>query len=136
MALALALALVALIGVPPTGVFIAKLYIFNAAIEADLLWLAIVGVINSVISAYYYLKIVRVMYLEPPSDEEKAPSSPVFRLGIGLAALLVLFMGIAPGPVLKVAEIAVEALPRATSLVVFSPLGPCRSLPHANLPSV
>ena len=120
-ALALALALVALIGVPPTGVFIAKLYIFNAAIEAGLLWLAIVGVINSVVSAYYYLKIVRVMYLEPPADEEKAPSSPAFRLGIVLAALLVLFMGIVPGPVLKVAEIAAEALPRATSLVVFSP---------------
>ncbi len=116
-ALALALALVALIGVPPTGVFIAKLYIFNAAIKADLLWLAIIGVINSVVSAYYYLKIIRVMYLEEPADEEKAPSSPVFRIGLGLAALGVLFIGIAPGPLLRVAEIAADALPRAARVV-------------------
>ena len=47
------------------GIFIAKLYIFSAAINSGLLWLAVVGVINSVVSAYYYLRIVRVMYLEP-----------------------------------------------------------------------
>ena len=63
LAFALALALVSLIGVPPTGIFIAKLYIFSAAVNSDLLWLALVGVLNSVLSAYYYLKVIRVMYL-------------------------------------------------------------------------
>ena len=109
-AFALALALVALVGVPPTGIFIAKLYIFTAAVNSDLLWLAIVGVVNSVVSAYYYLQVVRVMYLEPPASEERVPSSYPFRVALGLSALGVLFVGIVPGPLLRLAEIAVGNL--------------------------
>ena len=109
-AFALALALVALVGVPPTGIFIAKLYIFSAAVSSDLLWLAIVGVVNSVVSAYYYLRVVRVMYLEPPASEERVPSSYPFRVALGLSALGVLFVGIVPGPLLRLAEIAVGNL--------------------------
>ena len=109
-AFALALALVALVGVPPTGIFIAKLYIFTAAVNSDLLWLAIVGVVNSVISAYYYLRVVRIMYLEPPASEDRIPSSYPFRVALGLSALGVLFVGIVPGPLLRLAEIAVGNL--------------------------
>ena len=60
----------ALIGVPPTSIFIAKLYIFTAAVNADLTWLAILGVINSVVSAYYYIRVIRVMFLQPSRTEE------------------------------------------------------------------
>ena len=77
LALALGLALVALVGVPPTGIFIAKLYVFSAAVKADLLWLAIVGVLNSVVSAYYYLRVVRVMYLAPAAlGGKRCPPHP------------------------------------------------------------
>ena len=110
LAFALALGLIALIGVPPTGIFIAKLYIFSAAVKSGLLWLAIVGVANSVVSAYYYLRVVRVMYLEPAPSEEKVPSSFPFRLALGVSALGVLAIGILPGPLLKLAEIAVGTL--------------------------
>ena len=123
-ALALALALVALIGVPPTGIFIAKVYIFSAAIKSGLLWLAIVGVVNSVVSAYYYLRVVRVMYLDPPPSEEKVHSSHVFRLALGISALGVLVMGIVPGPVLKLAELAAGTLPRVAEAIGSPPIIP------------
>ena len=121
LAFALALALVALIGVPPTGIFIAKLYIFSAAINSDLLWLALVGVVNSVVSAYYYLRIVRVMYLEPSPSEEKVPSSHAFRLALGVSSLGVLFIGIVPGPLLRLAEISADILPRLPVAVTGIP---------------
>ena len=114
---ALALALVALIGVPPTGIFIAKLYIFSAAIQSDLLWLAIVGVANSVVSAYYYLSVVKVMYLEPAPSEERVPSSHAFRLALGTSALGVVVLGVFPPPLLKMAEMAVNNLPTVAGAV-------------------
>ena len=117
LALALALALVALIGVPPTGIFIAKLYIFSAAVDSDLLWLAVVGVANSVVSAYYYLRVVRVMYLEPAPTEERVPSSPAFHVALGISALGVLVIGIIPGPLLRLAELAVGTLPQVAGAV-------------------
>ena len=117
LAFALALALIALIGVPPTGIFIAKLYIFSAAINSDLLWLAVVGVINSVISAYYYLKVVRVMYLEPAPSDERVPSSQALRVALGVSALGILVIGVVPGPLLRLAEISVGTLPRVAGAV-------------------
>ena len=117
LAFALALALVALIGVPPTGIFIAKLYIFSAAVKSDLLWLAVVGVVNSVVSAYYYLRVVRVMYLEPAPSEERVPSSHAFRVALGVSALGVLVIGVVPGPLLRLAEIAVGTLPHVAGAV-------------------
>ena len=110
LAFALALALVALIGVPPTGIFIAKLYIFSAAVKSDLLWLAVVGGVNSVVSAYYYLRVVRVMYLESPPSEERVPSSHPFRIALGVTTLGVLVIGVLPGPLLRLAELAVSNL--------------------------
>ena len=112
LALALAIAMVALIGVPPTGIFIAKLYIFSAAVHSDFLWLAVVGVLNSVVSAYYYLRVVRVMYLDPAPSEEKVPSSHAFRIALGISALTVVALGIVPGPLLRLAEISVSTLPQ------------------------
>ena len=121
LAFALALALVSLIGVPPTGIFIAKLYIFSAAVNSDLLWLALVGVLNSVLSAYYYLKVIRVMYLSPVASDEPVPSSYAFRAALGLSALGVLVIGIVPGPLLRFAEVAVNALPGAAAINVPLP---------------
>ena len=122
LAAVLALGLVALIGIPPTGIFIAKLYIFSAAVDSDLLWLAIVGVINSVISAYYYLRVVRIMYLEPPHSEERVPSSHAFRVALGVSVLGVLVIGIVPGPLLRLAEIAVGTLPGVAGATVGIPV--------------
>ena len=106
----LALALVSLIGIPPTAGFMGKLYLFNAAVSSDLAWLALVGVINSVISAYYYLRVVRTMYLIPTESEERLPSSAPVRFALGITALGILAIGIMPGPLLEFTETAVKAL--------------------------
>ena len=108
----LALALVSLTGIPPTAGFMGKLFLFNAAIDADLVWLAVVGVLNSVISAYYYLRIVRTMY----QDEAPSPEEVGFGIPAGVALFVtgaaVLVLGIVPSALLDVAETAVSSLVR------------------------
>ena len=110
LAIVLALSLLALIGVPPTGVFIAKLYIFTAAVDSGLVWLAIIGVINSAVSAYYYVRIIRVMFTQPATSETKISGSAASWLALGLAGSAMVFMGIAPGFVMEAAQEAVKAV--------------------------
>lgn len=110
LAVTLALALIALIGVPPTSIFIAKLYIFTAAVKSGLLWLAILGVVNSAVSAYYYVRIIRVMFLQPSPSEEAIGMPVASWVALSIASASMLFIGIAPGFVLRAAEIAVGAL--------------------------
>ena len=107
---ALTLGLIALIGVPPTSLFIAKLYIFTAAVDSGLAWLAILGVINSVVSAYYYAKIIRIMFLQPAASQEGIPMPVTSGLALSLSGASLLWIGIAPGYILKMAEVASVAL--------------------------
>lgn len=112
LAITLALALIALIGVPPTGIFIAKLYVFTAAVDSGLAWLAIVGVVNSAVSAYYYVRIIRVMFLQqsPAVPDARTGRNPAPWAAIGVAAAVLVFMGVAPGFVMEAAGAAVQAL--------------------------
>lgn len=96
LAAALAFALVSLIGIPPTGLFIGKIFLFTSAVQSGLAWLAVAGVINSVISAYYYLRVVRLMYMAEPSDERKIGVSVAFGLALAVSAVSVLALGVAP----------------------------------------
>jgi len=84
---ALAFCLVSLTGIPPTVGFWSKLYIFNAGIRADLAWLVIVGVLNSVISGYYYLSVARQMFLGDAEGAEPVKTSPSIGLSLGVATL-------------------------------------------------
>ena len=106
LALALTLCLISLIGMPPAAGFMAKFYIFSAAVNQGLLWLVIIAVINSVISAYYYLRVVKVMWLGEPASEERVPSSGALRVALSLSCLGVLLLGVVPGYVMKLAELA------------------------------
>ena len=106
MALALTLCLISLIGMPPAAGFMAKFYLFSAAVQNGLLWLVAIAVINSVISAYYYLRVVKVMWFGEPVSEGKMPSSGGLRLALALCCLGVLFMGIVPDLMMKVAQFA------------------------------
>ena len=108
LALALTLCLISLIGMPPAAGFMAKFYIFSGAVQHGLLWLVIVAVINSVISAYYYLRVVKVMWLGEPASEEKMPSSVALRLALAISCLGVLLLGIIPGYVMRLAELAAK----------------------------
>ncbi|MBI2908875.1 MAG: NADH-quinone oxidoreductase subunit N [Chloroflexi bacterium] len=111
-AAALTFCLVSLTGIPVTAGFISKVYIFNAGVQAQLGWLVVLGVINSVISAYYYLRVVKVMYVGAPASEEPVPSSSALRTALALSSLGVLLLGVLPGPFLRLAETAVSVLPR------------------------
>ena len=116
LAVALALALIALIGVPPTSIFIAKLYVFTAAVEAGLAWLAILGAINSVVSAYYYVRIIRVMFLEPAPSQERLTASLPTWTAITVAGAAMVWMGVAPGFIIRAAEAATGALAPLTGV--------------------
>ncbi len=106
LALALTLCLISLIGMPPAAGFMAKFYIFSGAVQHGLLWLVVIAVINSVISAYYYLRVVKVMWLGEPASKGKVPSSWALRLALSLSCLGVLLLGIIPGYIMKLAELA------------------------------
>jgi NADH-quinone oxidoreductase subunit N len=106
LALALTLCMISLIGMPPAAGFMAKFYIFSGAVQQGLLWLVIVAVINSVISAYYYLRVVKVMWMDKPVSRSKVPSSAALRVALALSCLGVLLLGIIPGFVMKLAQMA------------------------------
>jgi NADH-quinone oxidoreductase subunit N len=110
MALALTLCMISLIGMPPAAGFMAKFYIFSGAVQHGLLWLVVIAVLNSVISAYYYLRVVKVMWLGKPASDEKVPSSGALRLALSLSCLGVLLLGIIPGFIMRLAELAAKIL--------------------------
>jgi NADH-quinone oxidoreductase subunit N len=95
--------LLSLIGVPLTGGFFGKFYIFKAALESHLVWLTVLGLLNSAVAAYYYLRILVMMYMRDPSPAVEAvePLSPSMRAALLLPALGTLFLGIFPGWVLN-----------------------------------
>jgi len=89
-----------LAGIPPFAGFFGKYYVFLAAVKADLTWLAIVGVLTSLVSVYYYLRLVVVMYFrEGEADVDKKVPIPAV-LAVSLAAALVIVLGIYPSLIL------------------------------------
>ena len=111
LAATLTIFLLSLIGIPITGGFFAKFYVFSAALQANLVGLVIIGVLNSAVGAYYYLRIIVVMYMREARGE--VPVSPVpFGLGTALALSLVatIYLGVLPGRVLDYASRSVNEL--------------------------
>ena len=107
-AFVLLLCLLSLTGLPPTAGFIAKLYIFNAAIQAHLVWLVVIAVLNTVISAFYYLGVARQMY-SGTAEGESTIASPLLTQGIlVLAGVAVFAVGIYPTPLIDAAQRAVN----------------------------
>ena len=110
LAAAMTVALLSLTGIPPTVGFMAKLFVFGAAVKADLAWLVALGAINSVVSAYYYLRVVRVMYLGEPSEGGQPSRVIPLDLSVAVTALAVVALGLWPQPLFRAAERAVEGL--------------------------
>ena len=108
-ALALAMLMLAMAGIPPLSGFFAKLYVFAAAVEAGLVPLAVIGVVTSVIGAFYYLRIVKVMYFDAGTpDFDKTPASVRFVMAVGAIGTAVLVF--LPGPLISAAQAAARAL--------------------------
>jgi NADH-quinone oxidoreductase subunit N len=111
LAAALAVFLVSLTGIPVTAGFVGKFYLFGAAVAAGWVELALVGVLMSVVSAYYYLRVVVAMYMrEPEGQDEWSPVAPEAAVALAVSAALTLVLGVWPAPVLTLARLAARSL--------------------------
>ena len=107
---ALVLSFLSLLGLPPLAGFVGKLELFTAAIDADQAWLAVVAVINTVVSLYYYLRVIAPAVLEPPPESSSALTgsngglAPPLGVVLALTAAATLAFGVAAEPLLSLAE--------------------------------
>ncbi|MFX0015158.1 MAG: NADH-quinone oxidoreductase subunit N [Promethearchaeota archaeon] len=118
----LTIALLSLLGVPPLAGFISKILLFFAAVYADLIWLAVIGIINSAISIFYYLRVIKLMIIDTPiEDREDVLIVPVERIApfpiplsyqivISASVLLIIIIGILPTPFFEFALSAAQNL--------------------------
>jgi NADH-quinone oxidoreductase subunit N len=113
MAFMLAMILFSLAGIPPLAGFFAKFYVFLAAIESGLYVLAVIGVLASVVGAYYYLRIIKIMYFDEPARGFE-PMAPELRVVLGISGIFILFFVLIAGPVGQAA---------ATAAATFFPAG-------------
>jgi NADH-quinone oxidoreductase subunit N len=107
LAATLSIFLLSLLGLPATGGFFAKFYVFNAAIKSDLIWLTVIGLINSAIASYYYLRVIVVMYMyEPQEGEQKLQlhAAPGLTAALVITAVITIWLGVKPGNVLDYAN--------------------------------
>jgi NADH-quinone oxidoreductase subunit N len=109
MAFFLAMLLFSLAGIPPLAGFFAKFYVFLAAIKAGLFALAVVGVVTSVVGAYYYLAIVKIMYFDEPA-KPFAPMAYELKIVLAVAGLFNLLFFVYPGPLIAAATAAAKSL--------------------------
>ena len=112
-ALTLSVFLLSLVGIPPTAGFVGKFYLFGAAVRSGYIWLAVIGVLNSAVAAYYYLRVIVSMYMREP---EGTPTvlAPSFAAALALVVALwgVIQLGIMPAPIFDLAQSAVLPLLR------------------------
>jgi len=109
MAFFLAMLLFSLAGIPPLAGFFAKFYVFLAAIKAGLFTLAVIGVVTSVIGAYYYLAIIKIMYFDEPAPRFE-PMAHELRLVLGVTGLFNLLFFVYPAPLVAAASTAARSL--------------------------
>ena len=110
LALATAIFMFSLAGIPPLAGFFGKLYVFLAAIEVGLVWLAVIGVLTSVVGAYYYLRIVKLVYFDSAPEALDRGMEPELRGVIAVSALVTALFVVVPGPILGTARVAAGAL--------------------------
>ena len=101
----LTICLLSLIGVPLTGGFFGKFYIFKAALESHLVWLTVLGLLNSAVAAYYYLRLLVMMYFREPGEAANAiePLSPALRVALIAPAAVTVLLGVLPNWVIEFA---------------------------------
>jgi NADH-quinone oxidoreductase subunit N len=115
LAATLTIFLLSLIGIPITGGFLAKFYVFSTSLQAGLVWLTLIGVVNSAIGAYYYLKIIVVMYMNDPKDEAPVTAVPLSLTGaLAICVAATVYLGVLPGEVLGYAQSSAVRLVQTT----------------------
>lgn len=110
LALIMTLAILSLAGIPPTAGFFGKFFLFKAAVDAGLWWLALIGILNAFIALYYYLNVVKYMYLYRSEEDDKPIAvSREALIGLGIAALVILYLGVSAGPAFDLTRQAASA---------------------------
>ena len=111
LAVALFIFLLSLAGIPPTAGFIGKVFVFGAAVQAQMILLAVIGALNSVVSAFYYLNVVRYMFFTPPEpDAGPIEVGRSLQGAVLLTGALTLLIGLFPGPLIEWATQSVQLL--------------------------
>ncbi len=95
-------------GVPPTVGFYAKLLVLKAVVDVDMVWLAVVGVVFSIIGAFYYLRIVKLMYFDAPEDRTAFAPGFDMRMALSVNGFAVLALGIFPGGLMSLCTGALQ----------------------------
>lgn len=109
-ALLMTIFMLSLTGLPPTAVFVGKFYVLAGAIDNGLLWLAIVGIVNTMISLYYYVGVIRAMYVMPAPSTVPLEEPAALQVALGIAGLGTLIIGLYPQPIIDLARSAVLLL--------------------------
>jgi NADH-quinone oxidoreductase subunit N len=110
LAAALTLCLISLTGLPPAAGFFAKFYLFSAAVQVGLAWAVVVAVLNSAVSAYYYLRVVRAMYLLPADEETAVTAAPPTVAAVALASIGVVVVFLLANPLIGLSDLASRTL--------------------------
>jgi NADH-quinone oxidoreductase subunit N len=109
-AFAMLLFMLSLGGIPPTAGFMGKFWLFSAAIEAGYVWLAVIGVLNSAVSLYYYVRLVVFMYLKRETVGSEPVSSPALTFALGVAVVATLVLGVYPRLLFELADMSARTL--------------------------
>jgi len=99
-----------LTGIPPMAGFVGKFFIFKSAVEAGLVWLAVAGVLFSAISAYFYLRVIMVMYMHEPKETIELTTSPSLALALAISVTAVLVIGVYPTDLLNFARASIAGI--------------------------
>ena len=114
--------LLSLIGIPMTGGFFAKFYVFSAAVKSNLIWLTIIGVLNSGVGAYYYLRIIVMMYMREPRKAVPVTEAPIaLRFALATCLVATFYFGLFPGSVLQYAQDSAQQFIQQPAPAVPSP---------------
>src|SRR5207237_7728231 len=109
-AFAMLLFMLSLGGIPPTAGFMGKFWLFGAAIDAQYYWLAVIGVLNSAISLYYYIRIVVFMYVKKETLGSEPTASPALTLALTVAIVATLALGVYPRALFEIADASARTL--------------------------
>ena len=110
LAVTMTVSLLSMAGIPPLAGFVGKFFLFSSAIDAGYLWIAVLGFVLSMVSVYYYLNVVKAMYLGAPADDRPFEIAMPVRVTAVFAMAATLAMGVYPGPLSKLAETAAKTV--------------------------
>jgi len=109
-AIAMLLFMLSLGGIPPTAGFMGKFWLFSAAIESGYVWLAVIGVVNSAISLYYYVRVIVFMWIKEETLGSPVALAPALGIVVGVALAATLILGVYPAPLFDLARLSAATL--------------------------